>query len=285
MLGYYKFRKKLKDVIYKRAIDSLNKYYDFTPKNAELLLLANGYTLDTTIELNGIKNKDIFVCNEFFKHPHYNEIIKENNVLHFALDGSKSFEKKIPEKRNITPAEAYELHIDPIIRNKVNITMPYSILNYAFNKYPDAKIYPYEKFLNELKLNKNYSGNIDTYQTPQGMLLAGILMGYKKIHLHGLEHNYIKDILNKDSKCGTHFYGEPYRQVLELNDGKGLPREAYKVTLSKLFESNAKVFRAYEQLADLAQELGIEIIDHSGGSLFMFQDYSLWDLVEPKDEN
>ncbi len=117
------------------------------------------------------------------------------------------------------------------------------------------------------------------------MLLAGILLGYKKIHLHGLEPNYVKDILNKNSKCGTHFYGESYRQVLELNDGKVLPREAYNVTFSKLFESNAKIFRAYEQLADLAQELGVEVIVHSGGSLFMFQDYSLWDLVEPPNKN
>jgi hypothetical protein len=57
------------------------------------------------------------------------------------------------------------------------------------------------------------------------------------------------------------------------------------VTLSKLFEGNAKVFKAYEQLAELAKELNVEVIDHSKGSLFMFQDYSLWDLVETKRIN
>jgi hypothetical protein len=199
------------------------------------------------------------------------------------MDGSKSFEKTIPEKRNITSAEAYKIHIDPIISNQANIIMPYSILSYALNKYPNTKIYPSEKLFQELKWKNINLENIIFGHTPQSMLLAGILFGYKKIHLHGLEHNYVKDILNKDPKCGTHFYGESYRQVLELNDGKGLPREAYRVTLSKLFEGSSKVFKAYEQLAELAKELGVEVIDHSNGSLFMFQDYSLWDLVEQKE--
>jgi hypothetical protein len=66
--------------------------------------------------------------------------------------------------------------------------------------------------------------------------------------------------------------------------GKDLPREAYRTKLSKLFESNAQTFKTYEDLADLASERGVEIIDHSSGSLFMFQDYSLWDLVEPKSK-
>jgi hypothetical protein len=285
MFGYYKFKRKLKHFLYENTIDSINNGYDFTPKNSELILLGNGYTLDETINLKNIRNNDIFVCNEFFKHPYYNEIIIENNVLHFALDGSRSFEKIIPAKRNITSAEAYNLYIDPIICNPVNIIMPHSILNYALNKYPDAKIFPSEKLFKELKSKNKNCGNITIAHTPQGMLLAGILLGYKKIHMYGLEHNYVKDILNKDPKCGTHFYRETYRQVLEINDGKGLPREAYKTTLSKLFEGNAKTFKCYEQLADLAKELGVEVIDHSKGSLFMYQDYSLWDLVEPKDKN
>ena len=98
--------------------------------------------------------------------------------------------------------------------------------------------------------------------------------------MYGLEHNYVIDILNKDPRCGTHFYGDSYRSVLELDRGAGLPRDQYKIKLSELFEGNARVFRTYEQIAYLAKEMGVEIIDHSNGSLFMFQDYSLWDLVE-----
>ena len=85
--------------------------------------------------------------------------------------------------------------------------------------------------------------------------------------------------------CGTHFYNDTYEDVL-LSDGhKRGDRESAKIKLSKLFEGNAKIFRGYEQLADLAKELGVEIIDKSNGSLFMFQDYSLWDLVEEKNRN
>jgi hypothetical protein len=94
--------------------------------------------------------------------------------------------------------------------------------------------------------------------TPQIMILMGILFGYKKIHLLGLEHNYVKDILNKDPKCGTHFYGDTYEDVLISDRGLG-GRDHYRITLSKLLRGNADVFEGYEQLADLAKERGIEI--------------------------
>ncbi len=165
-----------------------------------------------------------------------------------------------------------------------------NVIPHVLNNFTDSQICAISHILNDLLKNKstdlqNRIKRITRGHTPQGMLLIGILYGYKKIHLHGLEHNYVKDILNKDPICGTHFYGESYRQVLELNDGKGLPRESYKTTLSKLLSGNASIFEGYEQLAELAKELNVEVIDHSNGSLFMFQDYSLWDLVEPKDKH
>ena len=68
------------------------------------------------------------------------------------------------------------------------------------------------------------------------------MLGYKKIRLFGLEHNYVKDILNRDKNCGTHFYSDDYTEILEMNHGVNLPRESYKVLLSKLFEGNSKTF-------------------------------------------
>jgi hypothetical protein len=289
MFGYYKLRRKIKEYfIYRKVPEQIN--FTFKKRNEELFLFGNGYTLNANINLNDLKGSDIFVCNEFYRHPNYNNVIDRNNILHFALDGIGSYEKVTPKMEGLTVEESFEKYLNPILRSGVNVVLPMNVIPYILNNFNDSQICAISSILNDLLKNKstdqqNQIKNIKSGHTPQGMLLIGILYGYKKIHLHGLEHNYVKDILNKDPKCGTHFYGESYREVLEINDGKGLPREAYKTTLSKLFEGNAKTFKAYEQLADLAKELGVEVIDHSEGSLFMFQDYSLWDLVEPKDKN
>lgn len=285
MFGYYKFRRKIKN-FYLRLKTPKSNGFDFERGTDELILLANGYTMDMYIELEKLKGADVFVCNEFFRHVNYSNIIIENNVLYFALDGLISYERTIPKMEGLSVNESFEKYLNPILKSNVNSVIPISLFPYVLNNFPKSKIKSNELYFQELVDLKVISPKkikeLRIGHTPQGMLLAGILMGYKKIHLHGLEHNYVKDILNKDPKCGTHFYSESYRQVLELNDGKDLPRDAYKVTLSKLFEGNAKTFRTYERLSDLAKQLDVEIIDHSNGSLFMFQDYSLWDLVEPK---
>lgn len=288
MLGYHKFRRKIKEYFLFRQV-SEQKNNTFKKNNEELFLFGNGYTLNQTIDLSDLKGNDIFVCNELFNHRNYYDIVKNNNIAHFALDSIRSYEKIIPRMEGISVEEAFEKYLHPILEGGAHVVLPDSVIKYVTEYFCYAKVEASNSLFKRLtKFNKQIEEKVDFLtrgHTPQGMLLAGILLGYKKIHLHGLEHNYVKDILNKDPRCGTHFYGESYRQVLELNDGKGLPREAYKVTLSKLFEGNSKVFKSYEQLAELAKELGVEVIDHSNGSLFMFQDYSLWDLVEPKDKN
>jgi hypothetical protein len=288
MLAYYKFRRKIKNYFLTKKIPKLNNF-DFENENEELFLFGNGYTLDANINLNNLSGADVFVCNEFHRHPEYKNIIEQNNVLYFALDGIGSYEKIIPKREDLSVGESFEKYLHPILRSGVNIVVPFNVFSYVLRGFPKTKMKSHLLLFEELSKTKGIEFedivSLSNGHTPQGMILVGILMGYKKIHLHGLEHNYVKDILNKDPKCGTHFYGESYRQVLELNHGTGLPREAYKVTLSKLFEGNAKVFKAYEQLAELAKELNVEVIDHSKGSLFMFQDYSLWDLVETKRIN
>jgi hypothetical protein len=288
MFGYYKLRRKIKEYfLFRQVPEQVN--YTFKKSNEELFLFGNGYTLDFNINFNDLIGSDIFVCNEFFNHRSYYDLVKNNNLAHFALDSIGSYEKIIPRMEGISVDEAFEKYLHPILEGGAHVVLPDSVTRYVTENFCYAKVEASNSLFKRLtKSNKQIEKNVNLLtngHTPQGMLLAGILLGYKKIHLHGLEHNYVKDILNKDPKCGTHFYAEPYRQVLELNDGKGLSREAYKIKLSKLLKGNSDVFEVYEQLAEIAKELGVEVIDHSNGSLFMFQDYSLWDLVEPKDKN
>jgi hypothetical protein len=184
--------------------------------------------------------------------------------------------------------------LDEYINPKIGLNFPLvktaDFIPYIMDRNPSQSIISKAAFLEKFKssVNKKMINEIESKigHTPQFMLLIGILMGYKKIYLYGLEHNYVKDILNKSTLCGTHFYDDTYEDVLLTDGHKKGDRESAKIKLSNLLKGNAAIFKGYEQLADLGKEMGVEIIDKSNGSLFMFQDYSLWDLVtEPHFKN
>lgn len=286
MFGYYKLRRKIKEYfIHRKVPEQIN--FSFKKSNEKLFLFGNGYTLNQNLDFNDLKGNDIFVCNLIWKHQSFEKLRKNNNLIWFGMDSIQSFKTTVPSIFSHVE-EAIDAYYGPIINSDVCMCVKDCLLDYLNVNYNKSNIYSSTIWLNKLfvssGISKNRIKNWGFGHTPQLMILFGILMGYKEIHLHGLEHNYARDILTKNPKCGTHFYNEPFKDVLELNMGKGLPRTAYKQSLSSLFEGSANTFKVYENLDELAREQSIEILDHSDGSLFMFQDYSLWDLVEPKDK-
>ena len=117
----------------------------------------------------------------------------------------------------------------------------------------------------------------NTMHTPHGMILTGLLMGYERIYLYGLDHTYVRDILNKDPMAGKHFYLESQEEVL---NGNGVyKRGDYDFKLSTLFRGNAAVFEIYEAQKEIADLMGCQILDKSGGNLFCFQDFDIFDLA------
>jgi hypothetical protein len=87
MFGYHKFRRNVKNFLATWGIEDKTINFDFKKQNQKLILLANGYTLDINIDLKIVNDKDVFVCNEFFRHSCFNEIVENNNVLFFAMEG------------------------------------------------------------------------------------------------------------------------------------------------------------------------------------------------------
>lgn len=286
MFGYYKLRKKLKYIYSKNKYQNKIDSFDFTKVSEELYLFGNGYTLKG-YDLNQLENQDCFICNAFFRMPNFSTFIQSNNVLDFSMDSFAAVNKTA--KKNGKSSESI---LNEYVNPKIGLGMPlvntFDFYDYIIEVDPNQKTIDSESLLKKIapleykNLLKDVANNFG--HTPQFMLLVGILMGYKKIHLHGLEHNYVRDILNKSPLCGTHFYNDTYEDIL-LSDGHSRDREKTKPVLSKLLRGNASIFEGYERLAELAKERNVEIIDHSNGSLFMFQDYSLWDLVEQKVKN
>jgi hypothetical protein len=283
MFGYYKIRKKLSNYNLNKKFNDGKANFHFVKKSDELFLFGNGYTLKE-FSLDSIIGKDCFTCNVFFRMPDFKEFTLKNNVLDFGMDSFATVQR-ISKRTGNSVEQILKDYINPKLGIGISLIRKLDYFEYVLNFDKTQSISTFKELVKEYGFNKKDKDLSKTFgHTPQTMIHAGILMNYKKIHLYGLEHNYVKDILNKDSKCGTHFYGDTYEELLLSDRGPG-DRNHFRIKLSKLFEGNAHIFKGYEQLADLAKERGIEIIDHSGGSLFMFQDYSLWDLVEPKDKN
>jgi len=279
MFGYYKFRRKLKENKLKRKFNDGINNFNFQKKKDELYLFGNGYTLKG-FNLKQFEGVDSFICNAFFRMPGFSEFIQNNNVLDFSGDSFYQLTKT--SKKNGKPlSEILDVYIKPKIGIGLPLVKTLDFFPYILSLEKHQPIITFDALTKTLGYKKEEVELGNTFgHTPQAMIYAAILMNYKVIHLYGLEHSYVKDILNKDPKCGTHFYGDTYEEILLFDRGPG-DRNHFRIKLSKLFEGNAHIFKGYEQLADLAKERGVEIIDHSGGSLFMFQDYSLWDLVEP----
>jgi hypothetical protein len=284
MFGYYKFSRKIKACLTRSKYKSQIEQFNFSKNSDELYLFGNGYTLKG-YDLNQLINQDCFICNGFFRMPNFNRFIQNNNVLDFSMDSMGSIIKS-ETRLNRNPDIHIAEYINPKIGIGIHLVRTIDAFDYILRLNPGQKIIDPESFLKKIAPD-NYKNLLNDVankfgHTPQFMLLVGLLMGYQKIHLFGLEHNYVRDMLNKSPLCGTHFYNDTYEDIL-LSDGHPRDRELTKPKLSKLFSGNASIFAGYEQLADLAKELGVEVIDHSNGSLFMFQDYSLWDLVERKN--
>jgi hypothetical protein len=284
MLGYYKLKKRYLNFKINKKFKQGSSNFSFVKKKNELYLFGNGYTLKE-FKLSEVENKDCFICNAFFRMPGFNDFILRNNVLDFGLDSFSAI-KRDSSKNGISVEQILNEYVKPKVGIGISLIKNIDFFPYILSLEQSQSIATLDGLLmkhdykkSDIRLSKTFG------HTPQMMIYAAILMNYNTIHLYGLEHNYVKDILNKDSKCGTHFYGDTYKQMLIEDNGIG-DRNHYRIKLSKLFKENASIFEGYEKLADLAKNSGIDIIDHSGGSLFMFQDYSLWDLVEsPKTQN
>jgi hypothetical protein len=278
MFGYYKFRRKLNENKLKRKFNGGENNFKFKKNRDELYLFGNGYTLKG-FDLKQLEGIDSFTCNAFFRMPGFREFIKNNNVLDFSGDSFAEIHRT-SNKNGKAVQEILESYVNPKIGIGLQLVKTLDFFPYITELEKDQSLITFDALTKNLGYKEEDIKLAKTFgHTPQIMIHAAILMNYKVIYLYGLEHNYIKDILNKDPKCGTHFYGDTYEELLLSDRGPG-DRNHFRIKLSKLFEGNAHIFKGYEQLADLAKERGLEIIDHSEGSLFMFQDYSLWDLVE-----
>jgi hypothetical protein len=279
MFGYYKMVKGIKNFLVKS--DFYNK---ISKKNDTVYIFGNGYSI-ADLNLGDFRGEDCFVCNEFFRMKGFSEFIENNNISYFAIDGMNSFIREA-QIRRITTNEMLVKFVDPIISEKYPIIVQSSMVGYISKKKSKDSIGVMggdlasimKKKYTITKIHNNVTRMACTVRhTPHAMIAVALILGYKRILLYGLDHTYVRDILNKNPMAGKHFYLETQMEV--LNSNLVFTSNQCKIKLSNLFIDSAETFKVYEAQREIADLLNIQIIDKSNGSLFCFQDFNLFDLA------
>lgn len=238
----------------------------------ELFILGNSPTIND-LDVAVLLGKDVFVCNDFYKHSSF-QYIKENcNVTYFAMDSLKSWENTFPIARKIDLDTVITKYYSEVFSEDYFTFVPIDLHEYLKinNFFPKCKIESYsfnemnDYFKTKVILKSidliNLDLALDVRHTPNAMLQFGILNEYAIINLHGLQHSYVKDRFDS-VKVVQHFYEETEEtyQNMEHRD------------LTELFLDSHLTFNIYRELNKLAKLLNVKIYDYTiDGCLDMFE--------------
>lgn len=262
---YLLFAENFKDYIrHKRPLEKA--------LSGEMMILANGPSLNevlTTLRQYPTKyaDRDFFFVNYLAQ----DDIFTLLKPRHYCLSDPQFFMEGYPksEKRKILLQTLYErtswdmnLYVQYLFRNKVK----------WLETNPHIKIIPFhtnhlEGFKRwQLWLMSRGLGNGEYGTVVQNAIYIATHLGYCKLHLYGVDHNYFDDLCLDENNvlCSrvSHFYDKGEKQALK-------PIRIAKDTLSvgEFLSIYATQFNGYYQLKEYADKCGCEIINHTRNSL------------------
>ncbi len=240
--------------------------------NNELFILGNSPTINE-LDVSILLDKDVFLCNDFYKHSKFNYIKENCNVTYFAMDSLKSLQNDIIYHKNLDLNFFLLDYYSKIFSEEYITYVPFDVYEYVktnglfpkckieFYDFNNLKNYFKDKILMKSPNNINLDLALTIRHTPNVMLQYGILKEYIKINLFGLQHSYVKDRFDSITFV-PHFYNETEEtmQKMEHRD------------LTELFLDSHLTFKVYKELNNLAKILNIKIVDFTiDGCLDMFE--------------
>lgn len=242
---------------FKSCSGLLKNYYNIC-KGQSCLIIGNGPSLNTK-DLEKSKRMISFASNRIYNifqstdwRPSYYCISDRKLYL-------KSYSEIINKGINNGINNAF-VQIDPIRR--------YPDLkqcsNVCYIKLIKEDFYPSLPRFSDNMLNGIYDGHTVTYM----MLQLSIFMGFKKIYLLGVDHNY-SQVLNPD---GTVSFNSNVRDHFSDSDVIANTPAIYKITV------------AYQAAKEYADSHGIKIYNATrGGKLEVFERVDFDSLFPPED--
>lgn len=136
--------------------------------------------------------------------------------------------------------------------------------SHILERYINRNYYPY---LNKGFSNRAFNNNYMSYSMINvaiAALYSGILMGYKKIHIYGIDMTFFKDFFVDENNhvivYEKHFYGDKIVDYTELYE------EIREKGILRVFETNSEAFRGFKQIRYYADLNNCKIINHTPGS-------------------
>lgn len=239
----------------------------------EMVLLANGPSLNevlSRIQSDEIfKEKDFCVVNYIADADVYEKIMPKYYVLsdpQFFQEDHKSYykakalyehmQRKTTWKMNLYVQYCYYKLIDwKIVLNNENIkVIPFH--STLYNGFESIRFPLYKRGL----------GNGEFGTVIQNAIYISITLGYKKLHLYGVDHNFFDGLTvnNNNQLCHeyAHYYDKSKTELkpVTISDGEALKTYEF-------LEWYAKLFKGHHVLNRYAVYMGCQIINHTPNSL------------------
>lgn len=235
--------------------------------NDELLILANGPSLNKTIETSGefIKDKTLLAVNFFATSPVYTELQPELYLIADPLFWI------VPEKRTLlfgTMAERTNWQLKLFIpakafRNKEWQTLLAKNGNIKIYKYNTTPIEGFPGFCN--RVYKRGWGVPRPHNVLIPAIATGLRLPFKKIYLAGADHSWLPEITVTEDNVvlmhQKHFYDQNTSKAQTVSK-ENLESARLYVIMYHLYVA----FRAYFFLKDYAAYLKKEVVNITPGS-------------------
>lgn len=239
--------------------------------SGEIMVLANGPSLKDTI--TRIKNgeekwqdKDTFFVN-YLAHDEVYQLMKPR---HYVLSDPQFFKDGYPNSEKGRRLLAYikdntewnmNLYVQYIFRKNVS----------WIEHNPHIKVVPFHTIpcMGSKALSRwmfrNGLANGEYGTVVQNAIYIAAHLGYRRIHLYGVDHNFFDDLCLNDENvlCSrvTHFY-DTGEQVLKP---VRVAKDNMKVDEFLAYYSN--LFKGYHVLKEYADSRGCDIVNHTHNSL------------------
>lgn len=244
--------------------------YNTKALDREFSLLCNGPSLkDVLPKVGEMKNQDFGVVNFFGSFDEFKNIKPKVYCLCDPM-----FFKDIPENSKLSQVKEIFHILDKDVDWDMKLIIPVHNRNLfkEFAKITNPHIdiccanqlaYPFSDKLNFWLYKKNWS-----CPNPQTVavlaIYAAINMGYKVIHLYGVDHTFMKGMCVNDNNvlCMTyeHFYDDKLEVKPLINVFGTSP------TIAEELQTIVNIFDSHQRLEKYSKYVGCKIWNHTQGS-------------------
>lgn len=260
-----------------QTIINLNERFRNIHEGGRCFIIGTGPSLNTQ-DLLPLKNEIVFSLSRFYHHPLY-EAIKPKYQIFSGL----TLHAHVVEKPGLS-YDFYKEAEDKVVSNEI------------FVHYGDMKfIKEYALFINH-KLNYFYASDkiqnlqkkgIDLTKSIYGYSVVSelaiqiaIYMGFKNIYLLGLDHTWLKEVLN-DRSYEHQFFSKNEGILGQNANSEFVAKVQSNLTLTFLISWYNEFYQGYTQLNQYCKKNGIIIMNATnGGLLDIFQRVHLKDILK-----